>query len=135
MGSFEAVAHLLLVGRLPTGSELRTFSDRLVKDRQLPDAVLQVDWDLAPWTASDGRCEPVYHPGMSDPDAQDGSPEGTFVNRSDSGPSPCLVADSHRIMAGPLPSHETIPAGLRNICCVSSSGRYEATLATPWYRR
>ena len=100
--SFEEVAHLLLVGRLPTGSELRTFSDRLVKDRQLPDAVLRLI----------GTLRPGLHPmdvlrtglsllGMSDPDAQDGSPEGTLRQSIRLlGQVPCLVADSHRIMAG-----------------------------------
>jgi citrate synthase len=40
--NFEAVAYLLRYGELPTKSELATFSDRLVKARELPEPVMDI---------------------------------------------------------------------------------------------
>ena len=49
--SYEETAFLLLHGRLPATSELKTFSDRLAGFRTLPDAVIQ-SMRLRPKTAS-----------------------------------------------------------------------------------
>ena len=78
-GSFEEVAFLLLFGHLPTGKELKGFSELLVRNRTLPETLQRFVESLLP----------VMHPmdvlrtgisllGLHDPDAQDGSHEANL---------------------------------------------------------
>ena len=103
--SFEEVAYLLLLGRLPTRSELDEFSTLLVRNRVLPDLVQRFI----------ERLQPGLHPmdvlrtgisllGLTDPDAQDGSHEA-HLRKSMRLVSqiPLLIAGSHRVMTGKFP--------------------------------
>lgn len=103
--SFEEVAHLLLVGRLPTGTELHTFSELIVRNRQLPDPVERFLETLRPGLHQmDVLRTGISLLGMTDPDAQDGSPEGNLRKSIRLlGQIPCLVAECHRILAGRQP--------------------------------
>ena len=103
--SFEEVAHLLLVGRLPTSSELHAFIDLLIRDRQLPNQVEQFLDTLRPGLHQmDVLRTGISLLGLTDPDAQDGSPEGNLRKSIRLlGQVPCLVAACHRLLAGGQP--------------------------------
>lgn len=103
--SFEEVAHLLLVGRLPARTELQTFSEMVQRDRQLPDAVARFIETLRPGLHEmDLLRTGMSLLGLTDPDAQDGSPEGTLRKSIRLlGQVPCLVVECHRAMAGLQP--------------------------------
>lgn len=121
--SFEEVAHLLLVGRLPTSTELDTFSDLVVRNRPLPDSVVRFLETLRPGLHQmDVLRSGMSLLGLTDPDAQDGSPEGNLrksirllgqVPLSSPSVTGYWQADNLRRV--------TTPADMRNICCVSSS--------------
>ncbi|MBA5871641.1 MAG: citrate synthase [Nitrospira sp. CR2.1] len=100
--SFEEVAHLLLVGRLPTSTELDTFSDLVVRNRPLPDSVVRFLETLRPGLHQmDVLRSGMSLLGLTDPDAQDGSPEGNLRKSIRLlGQVPSLVAECHRILAG-----------------------------------
>lgn len=100
--SFEEVAHLLLVGRLPTSIELDTFSDLVVRNRQLPDSVVRFLETLRPGLHQmDVLRTGMSLLGLTDPDAQDGSPDGNLRKSIRLlGQVPSLVAECHRILAG-----------------------------------
>ncbi len=103
--SFEDVAYLLLMGRLPTGSELEEFSTLLVGNRILPEPVQRFV----------ERLQPGLHPmdvlrtgisllGLSDPDAQEVSHEANLRKSMRLlSQIPLLIAGSYRIMTGKFP--------------------------------
>ncbi|MEP7152897.1 MAG: citrate/2-methylcitrate synthase [Nitrospira sp.] len=103
--SFEEVAYLLLLGRLPTRSELDEFSTRLVRNRVLPDLAQRFI----------ERLQPGLHPmdvlrtgisllGLTDPDAQDGSHEANLRKSMRLvSQIPLLIAGSDRVMTGKFP--------------------------------
>ena len=103
--SFEEVAHLLLVGRLPTRTELHEFSDLIVRHRQLPDPVKQFLKTLRPGLHQmDVLRTGMSMLGLTDPDAQDGSPEGNLRKSIRLlGHVPCLVAECHQTLTGRQP--------------------------------
>lgn len=103
--SFEEVAHLLLVGRLPTGMELRRWCKRIADSRHVPDPVERFIETLHPGLHQmDVLRTGLSLLGLTDPDAQDGSPEG-LLRKSIRllGQIPCLVAECHRAMTGRQP--------------------------------
>ncbi len=104
--SFEEVAHLLLVGRLPTGTELHTFSELIMRHRQLPSQVEQFLATVRPGLHQmDLLRTGISLLGLTDPDAQDGSAESNLRKSTRLlGQVPCLVAACHPAMSGRPPA-------------------------------
>jgi len=82
--TFEEVAHLLLVGHKPTGSELARFKEELVADRALPRLVVEFLKSSGPML-KEGTAVPmdvlrtaVSILGHLDADCQDNSPEANL---------------------------------------------------------
>ena len=76
---FEEVAYLLLIGHLPTRSELDSFSTLLRGHRVLPDPVQRFIDSLQPGLhPMDVLRTGISLLGLSDPDAQDGSHEANL---------------------------------------------------------
>jgi len=82
--SFEETSYLLLKGELPTASELETFSQMLASSRDIPPHVVELiksfPNDAMPMTALRTAIS-AY--GLSDPDAEDNSPDANFEKSID----------------------------------------------------
>ena len=100
--SFEEVAYLLLLGRLPTRNELDEFSTLLERNRVLPDLVHRFLENLQPGMhPMDALRTGISLLGLVDPDAQDGS-HAANLRKSMRLLSqvPLLIAGNHRGIAG-----------------------------------
>lgn len=103
--SFEEVAYLLLLGRLPTRNELKEFSTWLVGNRLLPDSVQRFVERLRPGLhPMDVLRTGVSLLGLSDPDSQDGSHEANLRKSMRLlSQIPLLIAGSYRVLTGKFP--------------------------------
>ncbi len=100
--SFEEVAYLLLLGRLPTRTEMEEFSAWLIRNRVLPDLVQRFVDDLPPGLhPMDVLRTGISLLGLVDPDGQDGS-HAANLRKSMRLLSqvPLLIAGNHRARAG-----------------------------------
>jgi len=104
--SFEEVAYLLLLGRLPTRVELEEFSEQVARNRSLPDPVQRFVEQVQPGMhPMDVLRSGISLLGLNDPDAQNGSREANLRKSVRLlGQIPLLVADSHRVMEGETPA-------------------------------
>ena len=105
---FEEVAYLLLIGHLPTRSELDSFSTLLRGHRVLPDPVQRFIDSLQPGLhPMDVLRTGISLLGLSDPDAQDGSHEANLRKSMRLlSQIPLLIAHSYRVMSGILPPRQ-----------------------------
>jgi 2-methylcitrate synthase/citrate synthase II len=104
--SFEEVAYLLLLGRLPTRTELKKFCEELACHRSLPDPIQRFVEQVQPGMhPMDVLRSGISLLGLSDPDAQNGSREANLRKSVRLlSQIPLLIADSHRVMAGERPT-------------------------------
>ncbi len=131
--SFEEVAYLLLFGHLPTGTELKDFSDLLLRNRQLPEQVRNFVKSLRPGMhPMDVLRTGISFLGLNDPDAHDGS-RAANLRKSVRllVQIPLLVADSYRIMAGQQPARPDVQGNFAEhlLCLVAGRKQGEAGAA------
>lgn len=131
--SFEEVAYLLLFGHLPTGTELKEFSDLLLCHRQLPEQVQNFVKSLRPGMhPMDVLRTGISLLGLNDPDAQDGS-RAANLRKSVRllAQIPLLVTDSYQVMAGQQPARPNQHGNFaeRLLCLVAGHQQCEAGTA------
>jgi citrate synthase len=119
--SFEEVAYLLLFGHLPTGKELKGFSELLVRNRNLPEPVQRFVEGLLPdMHPMDVLRTGISLLGLHDPDAQDGSHEANLRKSVRLlSQIPRLIAESYQVMTGKNPARPDHPGNFaENLLCL-----------------